>query len=100
MSITPRAEVLWFAEQMELKLRENDHKVGWLGIGMEYALRRMRQEMAELEQAIAEFSRRNDDGTTKSNVQIAEACNRIVRVANFAMVIADELKPRAVAGGE
>jgi hypothetical protein len=104
MAATPRVEVSWFAEQMELKLRENDHKGGWLGIGMEYAQRRMRQEMVELEQAITEFSWRNDDGTTKSDAQIAEARNRIVReaadVANFAMMIADGWKPRAVVGGE
>lgn len=96
--ITPRPAVLWFAEHMELKLRENDHKGGWLGIGMECAQRRMREEALELEQAIVRYSFYNDDGSPKTEQQDLASRLRIIReaadVANFAMMIADEWRPR------
>lgn len=95
-----RPAVLWFAQQMELKLRRNDHKGGWRGIGMQYAQRRMREEALELERAIEEFTYHNSDGSPISEQEIVEAKNAIVReaadVANFAMMIADEWRPRGV----
>lgn len=100
--ITPRPAVLWFAEQMETKLRANDHKGGWLGIGMEYAQRRMRQEALDLEAAIAEYSQYNADGSLKTDQQELAARHRIILeaadVANFAMMIADEWRPRVTGG--
>lgn len=89
-----RPAVRWFAEQMELKLRENDHKGGWLGIGMEYAQRRMREEALKLEDAILNFCGYHN--TTARQIHESKMC--IVReaadVANFAMMIADEWNPR------
>jgi len=72
-----RAEVERFADVMEERLKENDHKGGWLTCSSEYLLRRLREEVDELETALTEDS--NDD-------LIAEAAD----IANFAMMIADK----------
>ena len=47
--ITLRHEVQWFAEQMELKLRENGHESGVAGENPSYLLERIREEATELE---------------------------------------------------
>ena len=44
-----RPDVQWFAEQMELKLRENDHKGGWEGVTPLWLMARLREELDELE---------------------------------------------------
>jgi len=71
-----RGEVVWFAEHMEGQLRENDHKGvdGWKTMSLKWLMHRLRQEINELERAIA----------GEKNV-IEEAAD----VANFAMMIAD-----------
>lgn len=79
-NIELRPAVKWFAEQMELTLRANDHKGpdGW--VFYEYTgefIDRLREETAELENAI---------GLGKDvPAVIGEAAD----VANFAMMIAD-----------
>ena len=51
-AITLRPEVQRFAELMEVKLRENDHKGGWDECGNGYLKRRMRTELRELFAAV------------------------------------------------
>lgn len=69
-----RGEVLWFAQEMEGQLQENDHKDGWEERSAKWLLNRLKQEVGELERAIE----------NKKNV-VDEAAD----VANFAMMIAD-----------
>ncbi|MGE7271378.1 hypothetical protein ACQKK5_07950 [Brevibacillus panacihumi] len=66
-----RSEVTWFAEEMEKKLRENDHKGGWEDCDILWLYGRLLEEVDEL--AAAE----GDD-------IVREAAD----VANFAMMIA------------
>ena len=74
--IAPRA-VLWsFAQVMEKKLRENDHKSGWSKMSYNELLVRLRQETDELARAI---------GSGSDSAVVSEAAD----VANFAMFIAD-----------
>jgi hypothetical protein len=68
-----RPVVQWFAEQMELQLRANDHKGGWAGDSTESLLDRLDEEVAELREC-------------SSKREIEEAAD----VANFAMMIADQ----------
>lgn len=75
-NIGMRAEVLWFAQEMERKLQENDHKGGWDTCSPKWLLNRLRQETAELELAIA------TGDPVKTTREAAD-------VANFAMMIAD-----------
>lgn len=82
-----RSEVKWFAEQMESKLQENDHKGGWQQCGKYWLFERMQEEMTELLQELSLFS--ND----------AKNENRIIRecadIANFAMMIADKVREQS-----
>lgn len=66
-----------FAQEMERKLRANDHKTHWLGSETKYLSRRLTEECSELRRAIR---RGNADET------LAEAAD----VANFAMMLADK----------
>lgn len=50
-SCVPRASVRWFAEQMELALRRNDHKRGWHECDPMALVRRVGQEQKELLEA-------------------------------------------------
>jgi hypothetical protein len=44
----PRAAVRWFADQMEKKLKENDHKGGWGNMSFDELYLRMKKEAQEL----------------------------------------------------
>lgn len=72
------ATVQQFAAEMQNKLDENCHKGGWHDCTWHYLRKRLREETAELEIAVASRDKK-----------------RIVReaadVANFAMMIADTL---------
>lgn len=78
--IKPRESVMWFAEQMELKLRENDHKGGWEDASVDYLSVRLLEEVAELCMAI------HRRGMIKNNPGIKKEA---ADVANFAMMIAE-----------
>lgn len=72
-----RPEVKWFAEQMELTLRANDHKGGWSHMDYDDLMCRLSEEVEELYEL---------QGTETSNeFVIREATD----VANFAMMIGD-----------
>lgn len=73
--ITLRPEVQWFAEQMELTLRNNDHKGGWKECDTYWLLSRLDEEKREL----------RDSMLIGSTGVISEATD----VANFALMIAD-----------
>lgn len=76
-----RPEVLWFAKQMELKLREKDEKKGkegWKGIPPSVFMINIRQETDEL---YNEVSKTVDYDLSRV---ISECCD----IANFAMMVA------------
>ena len=78
MAIKLRPEVRRFAEQMELKLRENDHKGGWLDEHIYWLIQRIGDEHKELIEAVL-FK------TDDVHAIIKECAD----VANFAMMVAD-----------
>lgn len=75
-----RDEIAIFAVQMEMKLRENDHKPGWKDNSPSILMFRLTDELNELHDAIYH-------GGPPSLIR-AEA----VDVANFAMMISDVSK--------
>jgi len=77
MSLKPRERVYEFAQLMESKLQNNDHKGGWKLDEYSDLLRKLKNEVEELEMALI-----NRDG----------AVNEAVDVANYAMMIADNLR--------
>lgn len=76
-----REPVQWFAEQMERKLRENEHKGGWDDCNLYWLIQRIREETNELVHAV---DLHRDLGASKENI-IREAAD----VANLAMMVAD-----------
>jgi len=70
-----RPPLAWFANEMERQLEANDHKTGWKDCHLKQLLRRLKQEVGELERAIE-----------KANPDVVEEA---ADVANFAMMIAD-----------
>ncbi|MED1557547.1 hypothetical protein [Bacillus paramycoides] len=79
-----REEVKWFAEQMESKLQENDHKGGWQDCDCYWSLKRAREECLEL---LCELDAYRDLGLNKE--EIIKECSD---VANFMMMIADKVR--------
>lgn len=71
-----RPAVRWFAGEMERKLARNDHKTHWSHATHEYLIRRLKEELAELE---AEYRAGN----------MHSMASEAVDIANFAMMIAD-----------
>ena len=80
-----RPEVRWFAEQMELKLIENNWKGGWQDKQTSYLFQRLEEESSELADALFLYgaSNRHNGG----NRAIQEA----VEIANFAMMVATNI---------
>ncbi len=75
-----RNSVLWFAQKMEAKLRENDHKPYWRDQTQSYLLGYLEGELRELRKELYR------DELDRDKV-ISEA----VDVGNMAMMIADNM---------
>jgi len=82
-----RPAVIEHAERMETRLKENDHKGGWLTCSFEYLLERLREEVDELDTALNGYDLDDDP--------VIEAAD----VANFAMMIADKYVRRKQRSG-
>jgi uncharacterized coiled-coil protein SlyX len=78
-NIKLRPEVRKFAELMELKLRDNDHKRGWDCESYSYLFARLREEVEELTTA---FGGGTDD----------EVAEEAADVANYCLMIADNIR--------
>lgn len=86
-----RPEVLWFAQQMEDKLKKNDHKGGWSKCDIGYLMGRLYEELNELNVAVCEDAMDYKPKKYSLELIISEAED----VANFAMMIADVCGKRA-----
>lgn len=76
-----REQLQWFAERMESKLKENDHKGGWDGCNLYWLVERLKEETNEL---LCEINIHRDLGENRQSI-IRESAD----IANFAMMIAD-----------
>jgi NTP pyrophosphatase (non-canonical NTP hydrolase) len=74
-----RIEVLIFATEMERKLRANDGKGGWNECSANWLMDRLNEERKELINACSSGNRRR-------------IINECADVANFAMMISDNVK--------
>lgn len=87
-----RPEVKLFAEQMELKLRENDHKGGWEKCELPYLQKRLNEEEEELNEAIykrwTDWGRSVGEGYFFGTLDDNEIVSECADIANFAMMIA------------
>lgn len=76
-----RKPVLWFAEQMEGVLQDNEYKRGWQGMELQFLARRIGGELAELYHELT-LPLGPDEAI------IRECCG----IANFAMMLADNVR--------
>ena len=74
-----RPAVIAFTQDMEAKLRANDHKNGWADIGLTKLFELLNGEVDELTEALEEDDARN-------------VINECADVANYAMMIADIIR--------
>lgn len=79
--VSVRKEVQWFSEQMETKLRENDHKGGWDECSIDWLYSRLQEESRELWRAV-----------DRDDFDAADIAREAADVANFAMMIADKAR--------
>jgi hypothetical protein len=89
--IAIRSSLAWFVIRMEQKLRENDHKGGWVDCTMRYLLVRMKNERTELAAAVRRAKRHAGVGYWRRDDAegvIREAAD----VSNFAYMVADVAK--------
>lgn len=81
-----REQVKWFSEQMEVKLQQNDDKGGWDNCDIFWLIERLKEEVAELEDALY------------NHINFADRRWEVVReasdVGNFAMMVADVARKR------
>lgn len=90
----PRKAIEWFAQEMEAKLRENDHKSGWQGCRFSELFPRLREETDEL--LVTAHPLQLDTITKKLTHE--DACKLIHKcadIANFAMMLADNIRAKA-----
>ena len=76
-----RPEVAWFAWQMELQLRANDHKGGWQGDALLSLWDRLYEEADELRSELYALP-----------LVPLRIVKEAVDVANFAMMVADSFR--------
>lgn len=100
-----RPEVAWFADAMERKLRENEHKVDWKKEKSGYLLVRLEEETKELERALISGYEHAVCETTDASMSWRESDARAVLseaadVANFAMMLADVCRAKVADPGE
>lgn len=79
-----RPEVQAFAEAMELKLRQNDHKGGWQGMKPATLFIRAAEELKEADEVVSLYL---FDG--RKTTLPTEILDELVDVANFLMMTAD-----------
>ena len=91
----PRKEVKEFAKLMEEKLQKNDHKEHWSKSNYAYLIQRLHQEVEELDEALQGFiigqTMPRDLSGSNSIKQYGEVVDECIDVANFAMMISDNL---------
>ena len=91
---TVREEVDWFSREMELKLRENDHKPGWDKMNYGRLMERLDEECKEAEEAIKNFlaNLMMEEGAPGAAAEAA--IQELADVANFAMMMADRIRKK------
>lgn len=86
--VTRRASINWFSSKMEEILSENDYKGGWDHLHFKYLFDMMRLELDELLIAYHEIDYWKLLSEEDKNKLICEC----VDIANFAMMIADNVR--------
>ena len=81
-----RPEVQKFAEAMEMKLRENDHKGGWKNESVDYFEQRLLEEGRELAHVIKRF---RDYPERVTDIDRSQLLKESADFMNYLMMLAD-----------
>lgn len=85
-----RPKILAFAIAMEAQLRRNDHKGGWSSCTVDELLKRLREEVDELERECWPTCRCREVGCGCFNLlDKNRVASEAADVANFAMMLSD-----------
>jgi len=79
-----RQSVIDFAELMELILQDNDYKDGWKEVSKNYLWKKLLIEIDELKEALIDYPYHGCNAK-----EVKKEC---ADIANFAMMIADNIK--------
>jgi regulator of replication initiation timing len=104
-----RPVVLWFACEMERQLKANDRKGGWSDCTDGYLLAKLDEEVGEVKEAVQavhddlaykamSFGERGDRGGLAGLIE--RVINEAADVANIAMMVADNARPRKAGEGK
>lgn len=90
-----RPAVKWFAEQMEAKLKANDHKGGWKDCDIKWLYGRLKEETKEFEQLFNERMWSKQGRSASENVSLYDTSNEalikeLADIGNFAMMLSDQ----------
>lgn len=80
-----RPEVAKFAIEMEMVLRENDHKSGWDVMEYDELFSRIRDEFNELKKAFDDITDPQMDSHEDESIQ--HMCKEAIDIANFCMFL-------------
>lgn len=88
----------WFAKVMDEKLQENGWKPGWRNERLGWLFKRLHGELAEAHEACGDVTAHMAAGSPREDTEhaIEEAIRELADVANFAMMIADNLRHHGV----
>lgn len=87
-----RKEVQWFAEQMEKKLKENDHKKHWHSIKGGQLLESIRKKHHKCFYIFDDIGFQVSQSGKAKNESIDALIKECAGIANSAMMIADKVK--------
>jgi len=93
-----RPEVWQFALLMEKKLKENDHKKSWKKCKILYLIKRLKEEVKELEDCFwiedsrSDFINIGEDFMIKGKYSEEDVIKECADVSNFAMMIAWQMR--------
>jgi len=90
-----RDAVNWFAEKMEEKLKENDHKGGWYKCEVEWLFKRLKQECDEFENLYNQRLWSMQGRSASENISLRDVSDEAMvkeccDISNFSMMIADK----------
>ena len=92
VSVEERIEVRKFAEEMEKKLRENDHKGGWTEEDLGYLHHGIMREAKELEELLVRYDMIGKVIFSLTPIKKRKIIRECADIANFAMMIADNTR--------
>ncbi len=82
-----RQEVLNFALEMERVLKDNDDKDGWDDMEVNSIIKRIHEEVAELQEYLTLYNHPQDDRNKVREMQLEQMYHEAIDITNFCMFL-------------